>query len=332
MQKGFIRAADVAAHVGVSRSMVSRAFTPGGSVSDEMRQRIEHAAATLGYRVNRLAKGLMTNTSDLVGLVTTNLDSPFNAAILSETTRSLAAVGLNSLLFHAPDGEAGITRLVEQAMEFRARAVVVLSGSPSSEIVTESLRSGLRVVLVNKLMADAEVDAVLSDDEAGGRMAAERLVSGGAKRVAVVASASRTPNQRRRIEAFCATVRGCGLDPLVWAEGATNYDSGRAAARVLLAQGVEGVFCVTDLLALGFMDGARLGMGLRIPQDVGVVGFDDIQASSWSSYGLTTIRQSVAGLAQAAVELICRPGEEPRRVIVPVEWVERGSVRGSLAR
>jgi DNA-binding LacI/PurR family transcriptional regulator len=331
MGKGFVTAAEVAALAGVSRSAVSRTFTPGASVSPNTRARVTSAAEQSGYRVNRLAQSLIRDRSHLVGIIAANLDTPFNAALLSGLSQALPKAGLQSLLFNAADAADGITPLIERIMEFRARAVVVLSGSPPSAIVEECLRRGLRVVLVNKPMRGVAADTIVSDDLTGARLAADRLVKSGATRLAVVASGSRTPGQVRRVAAFRARAGELGFQAAVWSDGATSYETGQRAARALLtARGPDGVFCVTDLLAFGFMDVARHELRLRVPDDLGVIGFDDVPQADWLSYRLTTIRQSIEGLCSATVAAVSRDGRRARRATVPVELVERGSVRPSV--
>ena len=167
----------------------------------------------------------------------------------------------------------------------------------------------------------------MSDDLLGARLAADRLVQAGARRLAVVASGSGTPSQRRRIAAFRQRAAEHGLTAALWAEGETRYETGRCAADALLATRPDGVFCVTDLLAMGFLDAARHAHGLTVPDDLSIIGFDDIAAASWSAYGLTTIRQSVPALAQAVLDAVQREGVPAKRVVVPVELIERGTVR-----
>jgi len=217
--------------------------------------------------------------------------------------------------------------MIERILEYRARALVILSGSPPNAIVEESLRRGLRVILVNKPMRGVAADTILSDDLLGAQLAADRLVRSGARRLAVVASASRTPNQRRRIAGFRSRAREHGLPITVWAAGETSYETGRRAADALLPHCPDGIFCVTDLLAMGFLDGARHRHGRSIPHDFSVIGFDDVAAAGWSAYGLTTISQSVAALTRAVLEAVEREGLPGRRVVLPVELIERDTVR-----
>ncbi|MDJ1158638.1 LacI family DNA-binding transcriptional regulator [Chelatococcus sp. SYSU_G07232] len=328
MTSGFVTSADVARLAGVSRSAVSRTFTPGASVSAEVRARVLAAADALGYRVNRLAQGLISSRSNLVGVVGARLAQPFQAMQLALLSSALMARGLQCLLLNADDADQSITPLIERMLEFRARAIVIMSGSPPTAIVEECVRNGVRVVLVYKPVEGVAADTILCDDEGGARAAADLLLASGCRSLAVVSSGGQTPSLARRIAFFRERLAGHDLSPLVWAEGPTSYETGAAAAQALVPQGVDGVFCVTDLIALGFMDRARHGLGRRIPQDLCVVGFDDIPQAGWAAYGLTTLRQDLPAVTRHVVAAIEREAPPPAEAVtVPVTLVRRGSTR-----
>ncbi|SCZ00543.1 LacI family DNA-binding transcriptional regulator [Microvirga guangxiensis] len=329
--RNFVTAEDVARLAGVSRSAVSRTFTPGASVSADVRLRVQEAAKTLGYRVNRLARSLISDQSNLVGVVGANLSLPFMARQLDELSRALLRRGMQCLLLNAAEAEQGITPLIELILEFRVRAIVVMSGSPPSSIIDDCVANGVRVILVNRQADDAETDTIISDDLGGARLAAGRLLQAGCRRIGVVGSGARTPTQLRRRVAFAECIEEAGIEPVVWASGETTYETGIEAAEGLLAShDLDGVFCVTDLLALGFLDGARR-MGRRVPDDLSVIGFDDIPQSAWVPYHLTTVRQSMSDLTEAVLTAIEREmhGKDMDLVheVLPVELVERATVR-----
>jgi DNA-binding LacI/PurR family transcriptional regulator len=266
-----------------------------------------------------------------LGVVGANLSLPFMARQLDELSRALLKRGMQCLLLNAAEAEQGIAPLIELILEFRVRAIVVMSGSPPSSIIEECVANGVRVILVNRQADDADTDTIVSDDLGGARIAADRLLRTGCRRIGVVGSSARTPSQMRRRCEFMKCVTEAGIEPLVWASGETTYESGAAAAQGLLASNdLDGVFCVTDLLALGFMDRAR-EMERRIPDDLSVIGFDDIPQSSWTPYRLTTIRQSMTDLTESVLAAIEREmhGEGTALVhsVLPVELVERKTVR-----
>ena len=331
MGKGYVTAAEVAKRAGVSRSAVSRTFTSGASVSREVRRKVEKAAKELGYRVNRIAQGLISNRSSLVGVVGAHLADPFTAKQLDHLSLALLKRGMQCMLLNAAEAEQDIAPLIELILEFRVRAVVVLSGAPPTSIVNECLACGVRLVLINKPTDDTHTDMIMSDDYTGAKLAAERLIAGDCRKVAVVTSGSGTQSQRRRSERFSTLMQKAGAEVVSWSKGVTGYDAGAQAARELLVQkDIDGAFCVTDLLALGFLDAARTELGRNIPKDLSIIGFDDIPQAGWSAYRLTTIAQSFPDLTDAVMTALDRESdaeEVASQQVVPVRLVERSTAR-----
>ena len=298
----FVTAAEIAERAGVSRSAVSRTFTPGASVSEPVRARVLEAADELGYRVNRLARSLNHARSNLVGLVGADLQQPFHAESLATLSGALLEDGFQCMLLNAANAERDMGILIERVLEYRVCAIVVMNGTPPSRIVKECVKNGVPVILVNKPMPGA-----------GGRYRGHRSCRGWARRGGVP-DRGRLPQARRRLECGAdleparrieCIPRPCGRGWRAGADLAAGCDrllgrprSGAGAAR----QGkIDGAFCVTDLLALGFLDAARLDRGRCVPQDLSVIGFDDIPQAAWLAYQLTTFRQPV--------QLAHRPGD-----------------------
>ncbi|MCQ2006310.1 substrate-binding domain-containing protein [Rhizobium sp. NRK18] len=330
MAKKVVNSIDVARKAGVSRSAVSRTFTPGASVSPEVRAKVLKAAKALGYRVNRLAQSLNGSGSNLIGVVGANLSMPFIAKQLDLLSIGLLRKGMQCLLLNAADARQDIAPLIELIFEFRARAIVVLSGEPPNAIVEECRARGVKLILINRKTEGADTDLIMTDDVTGARLAGQQLVEAGCRKLAVVASGSRTPTQLRRAEEFRRYVGERGCDIVEWMDGPTTYETGLMAGRALLKAGnIDGVFCVTDLLAMGLLDAARHELGLRVPEDVSVVGFDDIPQAAWYSYDLTTIAQSFDHLTEAVLDAIEKDGPSLEVVNVPVELVSRSTVRNS---
>jgi DNA-binding LacI/PurR family transcriptional regulator len=331
MGRGYVTSAEVAKRAGVSRSAVSRTFTTGASVSREVRRKVEKAAKELGYRVNRIAQGLISNRSTLVGVVGAHLADPFTAKQLDHLSLALLKRGMQCMLLNAAEAEQDIAPLIEMILEFRVRAVVVLSGTPPTTIVNECLACGVRLILINKPTDDTHTDMIMSDDFTGAKLAAKRLIDAGCRKVAVVTSGSGTQSQRRRSERFIKLARKAGVEVVSWSKGITGYDAGAQAARELLKDNeIDGAFCVTDLLALGFLDAARNDMGRKVPKDLSIIGFDDIPQAGWSSYRLTTIAQCFPDLTDAVLTALDRDSETEEKApqqVVPVRLIERATVR-----
>jgi DNA-binding LacI/PurR family transcriptional regulator len=252
------------------------------------------------------------------------------AAQLDHLSTALLRKGLQCLLLNAADAGRDVAPLIAMMLEFRVRAIILMSGTPPGVIVNECLANGVPVIQINR-PAKSGAGAIRSDDAAGAQLAADRLLRAGCRNIAVVGGDT-TPSQVARTEAFVTYVESKGLKVLRSHEGPTGYDTGLLAAhRVLANKAIDGVFCVTDLLALGFLDGARLDMGRKVPNEISVIGFDDIPQAAWSSYRLTTIVQPLEELTTAVMAAIDRSDQSAtvKAVsVIPVRLVERATVRG----
>ncbi|WP_368516608.1 substrate-binding domain-containing protein [Rhizobium sp.] len=333
-QRDFVSAEEVARRAGVSRSAVSRAFTPGASVSEATRQKILRAAEELGYQVNHLARGLMRNESGIVCLIVSEVATPYRSALLRELTQQLQIVGKVAMLVNTDRSDGSVDRALQQAIRYRADASIILSGLPDKSITQLCLRSGQRLVLINR--DDDQPGPLrinLDDREAAGRVVTA-FVRAGCTRLAFANSEAGTPSLMAREAGFIAAAKAHGLDVIVERYGWTGYEAGKVVAQRLLTRSErpDAVFCATDLLACGLMDAARHQFSLSIPDQLCVIGFDDIEQASWSSYDLTTFAQPVAAIARQAVTWLGESRSSDRleghSVTLHAELAWRGSVRG----
>jgi DNA-binding LacI/PurR family transcriptional regulator len=307
---------DVARKAGVSRSTVSRTFTAGARVSPEVRARVLEAADTLGYRVNALARGLQARHSNLVGVVASRLDTPYRALQVRCIAQGLLREGMNPLLLVADGGE-DVRALIQNILAYSVAGVIVTSDTPSPEVVRACNKAGVPVVLINRGPASAGADTVCMDLEAGGRAAFEMLRSSGATRFGVVTPERETYSVTGRANAFLACCQSAGYPSTRIASPGQSHASGKAVADAVLAEveagRIDGLFCATDLMALGVLDRLRHERGIDIPGRLQIVGFDDIEQAGWSAYDLSTIRQSIVDQARAAVDLAMMRLEHPDR-------------------
>ena len=330
-RRSFASAQQVADRAGVSRSAVSRTFTPGASVSDETRRRVLAAAEALGYHVNHLARGLTRRSSAIVCIVASDLETPLRSRMVGALTDRLQHSGRVAMLIGTSGrGDADARSALRQILNYRADATIVLSGTPSEDITRLCIAAGQRVVLINRDDHFKGSENLSVDNEMAAREAFFLLQRAGCRRLAVVSSDARTPALLERERVFAAAAESAGMSVSITRAGPTSYDSGVEAARRVFgrSQGPDGVFCVTDLLATGFMDAARQEFGLSIPDDLCIVGFDDIEQASWGSYNLTTFAQPLEQMADHVAALVGpnAPPSGKRRLFEPVP-VWRKSVR-----
>ena len=323
---------DVASRAGVSRSAVSRAFTPGASISADTREKVMQAAKDLGYRVNQLARGLSNQRSELVGLIVADMDNPFRSEQVDSLVRELVDHGYRPILFPA-DSPEDTERIVHELLEYSLSGVIVTSHAPPAEICLECARVGVPLVLVNRPEELSNVDCVMADHDRGGRLAADVLLQSGCRDLVFLEPERWSYSVDARMHGFVAQAEAAGARIENFLSGAQTYEGGRetAAAFVQRKRDQTGVFCPTDYMALGFLDALRVEHGLEIPQDLCVVGYDDIPQSAWLFSNLTTIKQPAGTLAKDAVSLLMSRIEEPDRApenrMAAVNLVVRGTTR-----
>ena len=334
---GWATAADVAARAGVSRSAVSRTFTPGASVSPATRERVLKAADELGYQVNRLARSVIQRQSTLVGVVVPGMHNEFVVQLLGPIMRNLARHSLAPLLMDVHDPEQ-MESTLRYLLQYRVAGVIFTSGSPPIELAREYLRLQVPVAMINRDANLESVDVVSSDNRHGGALAAHCLIAAGARRLAYVNLPSGTYSGVSRGAGFSEAAAMSG-QPSISVEllqgRLAGYEGGAAIAAQLLDRPAErrpeGVFCANDTLAFGFMDAARQTFGLRIPEDIAVVGFDDVPMAAAASFQLTSVRQDIEGLAAEAVDRLVERMSDPTRPArsqtLPVELIERRTCR-----
>ena len=328
----FVSAQRVAELAGVSRSAVSRTFTAGASVSETTRKKVMQAAETLGYHVNHLARGLIHERSDIVCLIAADLNTPFQSRMLETMTRRLQEIDKVAMVINTSGESESVAGALRKSLNYRADATVVFSGAPSASLIDTCINNGQHVILINR---DDHLDGpenIMVDSATAAREAFHMLRRAGCRRIAVVSSDVGTPSIVGRAKNFQLAAAEAGIDVTVTRYGPTAYASGAEAARMLLSRSdaPDAAFCVTDLLAFGFMDVARHEFGMSIPDDICVIGFDDVEQSGWSSYNLTTFRQPIDQIADHIVRhldepLAIRKGGEPTRFQPLPVW--RKSVR-----
>ena len=327
--QSFVSAQMVAERAGVSRSAVSRTFTDGASVSEVTRRKVLEAASALGYHVNHLARGLRER-SNIVCLVVADMTTPIRARMVDILTRKLQAAGKITMVINTHGDSQSLDSALSQTLNYRADASVVLSGTPPASLIQTCLSNGQQVVLINRNDQLSGTHNLGVDNAMAGREAVFLLRRAGCQRLGLITSNARTASLVERERVFVAVARAEGLEVTVTEAGPTSYASGQEAARRMFgrSQAPDGVFCVTDLLALGFMDAARQEFGLLIPEDLCIIGFDDIEQAGWDSYRLTTFSQPLDAMADEVVALLMSSAGavRPPRLIEPTP-VWRRSVR-----
>ncbi|MFP3385708.1 LacI family DNA-binding transcriptional regulator [Tritonibacter sp. SIMBA_163] len=326
----------VAKRAGVSQSAVSRFFTPGASVSKKTADKVRMAAEDLGYRPNVLARAMASGRSRIIGLVVAYLENYFYPEALEKLSTALQAKGYHVLVFMASQTAGNIDQVMEEILDHQVDGIILASVAMSSDISARCQQLGVPVVLFNRAQDIDGIAAVTSDNRAGGRRVAEFLMAGGHQRIAYIAGWEGASTQRDREAAFREALSGAGRDLFARAVGNFSVEQAEQAARdmfsVASGERPDAVFVANDHMAFAVMDVLRFELGLRIPEDVSVVGYDDVPPAAWRAYNLTTIRQRanlmVAETVRAMFEQIDTPDTaSPCHVQIEAPLILRGSAR-----
>lgn len=294
---------DVARMAGVSQSTVSRCFRPGNSISAEKRKIILKAAAKLGYEPNVFASSLITKQSNLVAVLISNLTNLYYPQVLAELTQRLDEQGIRVLLFALQsEGDAG--EVLPQLWRYRVDGAIA-AARLTPEHVAQFARHRVPVVLYNRYAEDDAVPSVVCDSLGGERMLVDRLVEAGHQRFAILSGPEDSYVGNQRVQGALARLAHHGLTADVL-PGRFDHESGAEAMRrvMAMAQRPDALICANDLMAIGAIDAARDAFGLTIPGDLSIVGFDGVGPAAWPSYRLTTIRQPVRRMSEAAVTML----------------------------
>lgn len=224
---------------------------------------------------------------------------------------------------------------MEAFLQYRVDGVVLGSVGLSSAWATACEQAGVPVILFNRFVDSAHVSPVSVDNLAGGRAVAEFLIAAGHRRIAYIAGTQDSSSQRDREAGFRQALTAHGVPLFDRAVGDFEDEAAKRAARQLFdrpaAERPDAVFAASDQMALAVMDVLRFDLGLRIPDDVSIVGFDDVPQAAWPAYDLTTMRQVVDDVVNATVEALMerieQPASPPRRTRMPAQLVVRRSAR-----
>ena len=332
MTRTKVTSLDVARMAGVSQSAVSRVFTPGASASKKTADKVRAAAAELGYRPNALARAVVSGRSRIIGLVVAYLENQFYPDVLEKLSKALQARGYHVLIFMTAQTAGSIDDVVEEILDYQVDGIIAASVAMSSELSERCRAAGVPMVLFNRSQDDPAMSAVTSDNRAGGRKVAEFLLAGGHRKIGYIAGWEGASTQRDREAGFVETLAQAGLALHARATGNFVTEDARAAARSMFATDpLDAVFVANDHMALAVMDTLRFELGLSVPGDVSVVGYDDVPAASWPAYNLTTVRQPANRMVAATVDILLAKIDDratlPSRIEIDGPLILRGSSR-----
>ncbi|MGZ8468627.1 MAG: LacI family DNA-binding transcriptional regulator [Gemmatirosa sp.] len=330
---------DVAARAGVSKSLVSLVMREAGHVSAEKRRLVLEAAQALGYRPNAIARGLVSRRTHLLGVILSDLHNPFFAEVLDGVEEEAGARGYRTIIStvdrRTPQGER---RALDTLLELRVEALILASPMLQPDAIDGASRE-LPVALVARQWHTSDVDSVANDDPLGAALAVQHLVALGHTRIAHIDGGGGTGATDRRT-GYQAAMRTAGLEAQARVVAGSYTDEGGRQGIAALFDDAGGapptaVFVANDLAALGAL-GALAERGLRVPQDVSVVGYDNTALAALRQVDLTTVDQPRPDMGRTAVRLVLERLEErraeARHLVIAPTLVVRGTTAAPAPR
>lgn len=319
---------DVAAEAGVSITTVSRALNESGRVGLATRDRVLSAARRLGYEPNDLARSLHGKSTGTVAVLVPDITNPFFPELVKGVQEVATERGSLLLLCQTAEDTGTAVQEVLHLRRKRVDGVVLVGGLPGGEELSAAL-AGLPVVTVDRDIAIDGAWVVRSDHRRGGRLATEHLIELGHERIAHIRGPAQLSVATDRHDGYREALEDAGLpyDESLVVEGdfleQSGYDGLRALRR--RRRPFSAVFCGNDLMAIGALR-ALEDVGLAVPEEIGVVGFDDIHLASYLRPGLTTVHQPIQELGRRAAALLIEGamnGHEPTSEMLDVHIVRR---------
>jgi LacI family transcriptional regulator len=323
---------DVAEKAGVSTATVSHVINETRFVSDELKAKVYQAMEELNYRPNAIARSLRSRKTHNIGMIVPDISYPFLAEVARGVENAGFELGYNVILCNS-DGDLEMeAHYIELLQEKKVDGIVFVAVGESSSHVRALIEQGMPVVLCDRELPEVEVDTVIADNVGSGYQATEYLITLGHSRIGCIAGPQELEISSKRVEGYRRALEqhGIPLGEELLVHGDFRSRGGYEAMRELLAleELPAAVFACNDLMAIGAIC-AVSQRKLRIPQDVAIIGCDDIASASFTNPSLTTVAQPKHEMGAAAVEmLVARIKDQdrpPARRLLPTELVLRDS-------
>jgi LacI family transcriptional regulator len=330
---------DIAREANVSQSTVSRVINNSPRISKATSLRVKKAMERLGYSPNAAARTLITGRSNLIGLVVSNITNPFYPEVIEAVVATATEHDYNVILCNTQENLELQTAYLELLIEHQVDGAILTSSLLDNEGVMGEVGLGrIPVVMVNRTVEGLQVDSVRLDNTRAGQIVARHLTDLGHRSIAFVGGLEATSTNSARLAGFRNTLAdlGVALPAEYVVHGEFTRASGFTLTQQLLAlpHRPTALFCSDDLIAFGAMD-AIIDAGLRVPEDVAVVGVDDVPAASLRQVALTTVRQHAGEMGRRAVQLLLerlRGGhdDEPIEIVLRPRLIVRRTCGASL--
>lgn len=301
--KPTVNAKDVAKLAGVSQSSVSRVFFDGAKVTEKTRQKVLAAAQELGYRPNVYARSLITNSTKIIGLVMKGVQNPFYPQVLKQFTTSFKKHGYSVLFVHTNNDEIQ-NEDIETLLNYHVAGVVITDATMSMNVAEAFRANHIPLVFFNRKLTKSQFHSVCCNNLNASRQIAEYLAAKGQGEMVYISGNEDTSTSREREQGFAEVLEHRGLRYRKYLSDFTYEGGYRTGQEILSGEELPpAIFAANDIMALGVMDALRKE-GVKIPEQVKIVGFDNIDMASWPAYELTTWEQPIEKMVDETVQYL----------------------------
>lgn len=298
---------DVAILAGVSQASVSRVFNSvdGKGASPKIIEKVLSAANKLGYVPNYVARGMISGKTDVIGLVISENIGAFYHEVITGIMTAIQKYGKHCLVI-TMHNRGKIEDIIKKVLQFQVEGIIITAPVLSKEIENIYKNSTTPIIVFNRIFTRLNVNAVCTNPIKGGEMAARYLLENGHKNIGYVRYEKETNEENEKEIGFYSELRKNGIYDVYIEKSSYQYEAGYKATKRLLKKSPDltAIFFTTDLMALGGMDFIKLELGKRVPEEISILGYDDISMSKWKSYNLDTIKQPVEILVNATAKML----------------------------
>ena len=321
----------VAKLAGVSQSAVSRCFTKGASISNRTKLRVIEAAKKLGYKPQSFStNSLSLDEGGLVGVILPYITNRYYPEVLIELHEALRVSGYRILLITTDDGEELDDNLIQPYLKEKLVAIVSAT-KPTDAFVENCLAKQIQLIAFNRNWKIPTLSSVACDHKYGGEAAAEHFVNNGHTKIGMVEGPIGSFVSEERCKGFKNYLNNLDKIKLFHERGNFTYEGGLDSAKKLLKNNITALFCADDIMAFGCVDYIKKNTKLNIPEEIEVIGYDDISSANWHSYNLTTIRQPVRQMSKLVTQIIDDnikdPEFEPINHLIQGKFIYRNATR-----
>ena len=328
-KKRRVTAWDIARLAGVNQSVVSRAFDPNSNVAPETRKRLLALAREKGYAPNALARGLLTGKTGLVGITVVQINLEVSGQLLQNLGLRLLEASLQPMFLPVREDQ-NLSAEIKRLFTYEIDALILISAAVTPELL-ETVSSWERpVILVNRHAPEEKLHSIRTDDLAAGATAADHLFASGARHFAFLSGPSDATSSNDRFRGFADRLERIGTAQVIRLPGDFTYQGGvRAGERLFRSNSaIDGIFAANDMMAIGLLDAARR-LGITVPEQTQIIGFDDISVASMDQYQLTTFRHNLEDIVENIMKTLKQVSSEEDPFIVdtscPATFLKRAT-------